>query len=320
MRLLGQMDRRRFLDQLLVSALHRAVALAEVDPVAVWVADELDLGVARRLEVALDVDGAVLEDGLCRRARRLVEGRELLGALDDAHAAPASSGDGLDDHGIADLAGDVVRLVECVDRLDGARKKWEAGGRHQLARGRLVPDLLHHVRLRADERDPLVLADLREIGILGEEAVARMDGVGARLERSADDARDVQVAAADRRRPDLHGLVRELDHGRLGVCGREHGYGLDAELSAGARDTERDLAAVRDQDLLEQGRPYSSTGSRYISTCSNSTHWPSSTRIWLTFPPSSACTWFISFIASTIATVCPASTTSPSSTNGGEPG
>ena len=53
-----QVRGRRLLDQLLVAPLHRAVALAEVDAVAVRVADELDLGVVRRLEVALDVDGA----------------------------------------------------------------------------------------------------------------------------------------------------------------------------------------------------------------------------------------------------------------------
>ena len=53
-----QVRGRRLLDQLLMAPLHRAVALPEVDAVAVRVADELHLGVARRLEVPLDVDGA----------------------------------------------------------------------------------------------------------------------------------------------------------------------------------------------------------------------------------------------------------------------
>ena len=59
--LVGEVDRRRLLDQLLVAALHRAVALAEVDAVAVLVADHLHLGVAGRLEVALDVDALSLK-------------------------------------------------------------------------------------------------------------------------------------------------------------------------------------------------------------------------------------------------------------------
>src|SRR5262249_50627981 len=48
---------RRLLDQLLVAALDRAVALAEVDDVAVAVGEDLDLDVARIGQVALEVDG-----------------------------------------------------------------------------------------------------------------------------------------------------------------------------------------------------------------------------------------------------------------------
>ena len=97
-------------------------------------------------------------------------------------------------------------------------------------------------------------ADLGEVGILGEEAVAGMDRVGAGLLRGADDARDVQVAAAGRGRADVHRLVGEADDGRLGVRGRVDGDRLDAELAAGARDAQGDLAPVRDQDLLEHVR------------------------------------------------------------------
>ena len=60
--------RRRLLDELLVAALDRAVALAEVDDVAVRVGEHLHLDVARVLEVALDVDGRVGEVRLRPRA------------------------------------------------------------------------------------------------------------------------------------------------------------------------------------------------------------------------------------------------------------
>jgi len=53
--------RRRLLDQLLVTALDRAVALAEVDDVAVAVGEDLDLDVTGILEVALDIDGRIAE-------------------------------------------------------------------------------------------------------------------------------------------------------------------------------------------------------------------------------------------------------------------
>ncbi len=51
-----------FLDQLLVAALDRAVALGQVDHVAVLVGQHLDLDVARVFEVALDVDPRVGEE------------------------------------------------------------------------------------------------------------------------------------------------------------------------------------------------------------------------------------------------------------------
>ena len=53
--------RRRLLDELLVAALDRAVALAEMDDVAVRVREDLHLDVARVVEVALDVHGGVGE-------------------------------------------------------------------------------------------------------------------------------------------------------------------------------------------------------------------------------------------------------------------
>src|SRR5262249_61638113 len=110
----------------------------------------------------------------------------------------------------------------------------------------------------------------------------------------------------------------ELDHGGVGVGGRVDGDRLDAELPARAGDPQRDLAAVRDQDLLEHAQ--SSAGSRYISTCSNSTRSPFSTTISATTPPSEAATSFMSFIASTMHTVSPAPTVVPTSTKAFAPG
>ena len=59
--LFGQRHRRRFFDQLLVAPLDRALALAQMDDVAVVVAEDLDLDVARRLDVFLEVDVADAE-------------------------------------------------------------------------------------------------------------------------------------------------------------------------------------------------------------------------------------------------------------------
>ena len=56
--------RRRFLDQLLMAALDRAVALAQMDDCPLLVAEHLDLDMARAEQRALDQETAVAERAL----------------------------------------------------------------------------------------------------------------------------------------------------------------------------------------------------------------------------------------------------------------
>ena len=78
--LLAQRRRRRLLEQLLMAALNRALALAEVHDRAVLVAEDLELDVARRLDVLLDVDVADAERRFGLALRRLERVRQLAGA------------------------------------------------------------------------------------------------------------------------------------------------------------------------------------------------------------------------------------------------
>jgi hypothetical protein len=106
-----------FLDHLLVAPLHGAVALAQVDGVAVLVGQHLDLDVARVLEVFLHVH------------RRVVEGRGRFGlghlhraqqgrlGVHHAHAAPTATAGGLDDHRVADGLGDAADGHRVVGQL-----------------------------------------------------------------------------------------------------------------------------------------------------------------------------------------------------------
>ena len=103
--------RGAFLPDLLVPPLQGAVALAEMDGPAPAVAEHLDLDVAGLFEVLLEVDGVVAERRLGFRARRRERAVELVAGPRHLHAAPAAARRGLDQHGIADLVGDALRLV-----------------------------------------------------------------------------------------------------------------------------------------------------------------------------------------------------------------
>src|SRR5207244_8575787 len=97
--------RRRLLEHLLVAALDRAVALAEHDDLAVRVAEELHLDVARPLDVPLAEDRPVAERGLGLAAGGRERLLELARLPHDAHPASAAAGCGLDEEREADLGG-----------------------------------------------------------------------------------------------------------------------------------------------------------------------------------------------------------------------
>ena len=209
---------------------------------------------ARRREVFLEIERVVAEGG----ARLGAGGGERLGQVVGVAARtfmprPPPPAAALTSTGIADLGGDAAghrrRSVTCAVRAGD-------DGDAETRRGALGLDLVAHdadvLGARPDEGDLVGGEDLGEAGVLGEEAVAGVDGVGAGDLAGGEDLRDVQVGFARRRRPDADALVGEPDMHGIGVGGGMHRDRGDAEFLAGAEDPEGDLAAIGDQDLLEE--------------------------------------------------------------------
>ena len=101
---LGQAGGWGFLDDLLVAALDRAVALEEADGVAVRVGEDLDFDVARAAEIAFDQHAVVAEGGQRFAFGGEDGGEQVGGVFDDAHALAASAGRSFDEDGVADAA------------------------------------------------------------------------------------------------------------------------------------------------------------------------------------------------------------------------
>ena len=97
--------RGRFLDHFLVAALERAIALAEMNDVAVCVGEHLDLDVAGLGDVALDQHVRIAEARLSLALRAFQGGFEIVRPLDAAHALATAPCARLDQNGIADLRG-----------------------------------------------------------------------------------------------------------------------------------------------------------------------------------------------------------------------
>ncbi len=229
-----------------------------MDQVADAVAEHLHLDVPRVHEQLLDIERGVAERGSGLHCRLADHVGQLARVSGDADPSAPAAGRRLDHHRVADGRGDLERVLE---RRGSFRSR---DGRHarplrEPPRLGLVAHRSDRFGRRADEDEARVLAGSGEGGVLGEEAVAGMDGVRARLRAAWSRAVDVEVAVARVRRPDADRLVGQPDVERLLVGGRVDGDGAEAELAAGADHPDGDLAAVGDEDL-HAARPLSLRG------------------------------------------------------------
>ena len=131
-------------------------------------------------DVLLQINVGAAESRAGFLLRRVEQRRQFGGLVHDAHAASAAARRGFQDYRIADFPGQFHGFFR-RSRMPG-----EPGqNRHaRFAHERAGP-LLHahqpdHIRTRTDELQAGNFAHLREAGILAEETVARMDGVGRR--------------------------------------------------------------------------------------------------------------------------------------------
>ena len=239
------------LDHFLIAALDRAFALAEINDVAVLVAQHLDLDVARIGDEFLDEHAVVAEGGLRLRLRPCEAFRHLGLGIGNAHALAAAAGGSLDHHRIADLLGDLYRLDLVGDHTEMAGHGGDVcGGRRFLGL-----DLVAHggdgLGVRPDEHDAGGFQRLGERLALGQEAVAGMHGLGARRLAGRQNLVDQQVALGRFGRADGDGGIGHLDmQGVLVGLGIDRD-GLDPHAAGGLDDPAGDFAAIGNQNTLE---------------------------------------------------------------------
>ena len=226
-------DRGRLLDQLLMAALDRAVPRAENGDAA-GVSEQLRLDMARPLEIPLAEHRPVAEGrlglALGRRERVVQLGR----GANDAHPPAAASGGSLDDERIADLGGRALRHGRhaCLAR-DPLRRELVAAEPERLGR-------------RADPGEPGGDHRLGEVAVLGQEAVAGMDGVGLGRECGANLLGGIEI------RVDLDRPVRTSGVVGAAIVAGGDGDRLDPEPLAGPEDAGGDLAAVRNDEPADR--------------------------------------------------------------------
>ena len=242
---LGQTKARGDFDDLLMSALNGAVPFVEVNDVAVLIPENLHLDVFGAGNVLLEKHGRIAE-GATGFALGLVEQLgQFRFLLHHPHAASTTAEGRFDDEGKADGLG---RLESGGAICQGFLGSGQRGHAHSFGNGAGGGFVAHHFqdfRARSDEGDSGAGAGAGELGILAQEAVARMNGIDAFGLGDGDDAFDVEIgchrALALSHLIGLIGLEPvDAEAVFLGVDGDR----AQAEFGASAKDADGDLGPI----------------------------------------------------------------------------
>ena len=219
------------------------------------VGQQLHLDVPRRQDATFEIHRRVAKCRTRLGACGAQGAREVGGIRDRAHALASTAGHGLQHQGIADTFGNRPHLGlwhVVADRLFRAWHDRHASLDRDLPRRRLAPHQGDGLGRGPDERQVRIPASGGEVLVLGQEAVSRVDRICPRTARGFDDAVDAEVTVAGWIGTDRVGLIGHPDVERGPVALGIDGDALKPHVATGPDDTDRNLAAVRDQDLLHQ--------------------------------------------------------------------
>ena len=191
--------------------LNRALPLAQGNDLPVAVTDNLHFDVSRVFKIFLHVHASVAERCPGFLLGLIVRGDEVFLLPDQTHTPAAATGRRLDDDRIADFIGDFQGLFRRIEQTVTAGDSRNFGTLHGFFGKSLITHVDDHVRARTDKFDIAGFTDFGEVGVFGQKAVARMDGISRRHFCCADDVRNDQITLVARSRPDAHRLIGETN-------------------------------------------------------------------------------------------------------------
>ena len=232
-----------------MAALQRAVACRDDDDRARGIREALRLDVPRLVEVLLHEALAATEGGDRLARRRLEELGDLVELARDLEAASAAAVCRLDGDRQADLFRERDDLVGAGDGAGRSRGERGADLLGDRAGGDLVAEGLDRLGRGADPDEARGDHRAGEVGVLGEEPVAGVYGVGAGATRDGENLLDREVRLGARRPFQGISLVGELRvHGVAILVGVDGDRALSG-VAGGADHAHGDLAAIGDEDL-----------------------------------------------------------------------
>eukprot|EP00158_Paraphelidium_tribonemae_P005282 Partr_v1_DN27264_c0_g2_i1_m38418 len=213
--LLGQVRSGRLLDHLLMTPLHTAVTLKQVDGITVRITKHLHLHMPRRNQILFNQHTIIT-----KRLARLTLGRlehdvEIIGRLDDTHSLATTTLDSLDQHRIADLCRLSLEKLGILIIAVISRHNRNTSLTHDTLGGTLGTHGTNSAGRRTNKDQPLTLNLLGKLGILRQEAVARMNGPRTTRLCHLQYLVHQQIGLTRRRRTDTISLIGHGDVHRL---------------------------------------------------------------------------------------------------------
>ncbi len=164
---IGKTRRGRLLDELLMMALNRALAIEQMCSSTMAVAEHLNFDMARSFEIALEDQRRVAESGRRLASRRRQRRREIAVPLHETDPLAAAASARFDQQGIADATGLVRERSVVLRRSVIPRDRRHAEAMRQCAGAFLRTHLANRSCPRADEGQAGGCAGLGESGIFG---------------------------------------------------------------------------------------------------------------------------------------------------------
>src|SRR5579871_6472192 len=268
------------------------------------IAQHLELNVPRPLDKLFHVEIAVAKSRCGLRLRGVKRALKLGFIADHAHAASASTGGSLYNHGIADLRRPFARFFCRGNHAVRSRQDRDLGFLHRLPRFFFLTHQPDNFRRRPNKFNMRAFADFGEVGVFAQQPVARMNSVNVGNFSRADHCRNVEIAFRRARRPNANGFVGKSYVQRIAVSVTVNGNSLHAQFFTGADHAQGNFSTICNQYLLK----HYFLGRIANSGCPYSTGCPLLTSTFTTSPEASASISFMSFMASIMQSTWPAAT------------
>lgn len=221
--------------------------------IPIIVGQNLNLDMARALDVFLEIDPGILECLFSFRTGRLKSSSQRDFVPGYSHPFATTTSGGFDQDRVTDSIGDTNGLFDIRDQAITARYAGHARSHRDFSSTDLVTELLHCVHRRSDEFNIATAADFGKVRVFSQETVAWMYSLHVPDFSRADDSVNLQVAFQSLRRPDAPGFVSQFQIMRASIGFAVNSDRFNPQFPASPDNSQGNLTSVRDQNSLKHG-------------------------------------------------------------------